>query len=195
MSYSAAERANIKMDHSGEGPLMSLEEAARIEKENTAHLLEKRKLSLIVDLDQTILHATMDPTVGEWMRAKQAFVDGSTTPPPESVNWPALEDVVKFQLPDDYRGTGHTHPNSTWYYVKPRSIFLLKMFNRHSSSLSHHRPGLKRFMSKISEIYEMHVYTMGTRSYANAVCAALDPQGVWFGSRILTRSESGSKLT
>ncbi|PVF99849.1 hypothetical protein CPB86DRAFT_702417 [Serendipita vermifera] len=173
MSYSAAERANIKMDHSGEGPLMSLEEAARIEKENTTHLLEKRKLSLIVDLDQTILHATMDPTVGEWMRAKQAFDGGSTTPPPESVNWPALKDVVKFQLADEYRGAIQTHPNSTWYYVKPR-------------------PGLKRFMSKISELYEMHVYTMGTRSYANAVCAALDPQGVWFGSRILTRSESGS---
>jgi RNA polymerase II subunit A-like phosphatase len=57
------------------------------------------------------------------------------------------------------------------------------------------RPGLTRFMSKLSKLYEMHVYTMGTRSYANAVCAALDPTGAWFGSRVLTRSESGSQYT
>jgi len=49
-------------------------------------------------------------------------------------------------------------------------------------------------MNDLSRLYEMHVYTMGTRSYANAVCAALDPTGKWFSSRILTRSESGSKL-
>ena len=47
-------------------------------------------------------------------------------------------------------------------------------------------------MDKISELYEMHVYTMGTRSYANAICKALDPSGKWFGERVLTRSESGS---
>lgn len=31
-------------------------------------LLEGRRLSLIVDLDQTIIHTTVDPTVGEWMK-------------------------------------------------------------------------------------------------------------------------------
>ena len=50
-------------------------------------------------------------------------------------------------------------------------------------------------MDKISELYEMHVYTMGTRSYANAICKALDPSGKWFGERVLTRNESGSKFT
>lgn len=29
--------------------------------------MKSRKLSLIVDLDQTIIHTTVDPTVGEWM--------------------------------------------------------------------------------------------------------------------------------
>lgn len=48
-------------------------------------------------------------------------------------------------------------------------------------------------MDKISELYEMHVYTMGTRSYANAICKALDPSGKWFGERVLTRNESGSR--
>ena len=41
--------------------------------------------------------------------------------------------------------------------------------------------------------YEMHVYTMGTRAYAEEVCAAIDPGGKIFGNRILSRDESGSK--
>ena len=39
----------------------------------------------------------------------------------------------------------------------------------------------------------MHVYTMGTRAYAEEVCAAIDPDGRIFGGRILSRDESGSK--
>ena len=39
----------------------------------------------------------------------------------------------------------------------------------------------------------MHVYTMGTRAYAEEVCKAIDPDGKFFGGRILSRDESGSK--
>jgi RNA polymerase II subunit A-like phosphatase len=41
--------------------------------------------------------------------------------------------------------------------------------------------------------YEMHVYTMGTRAYAEQVCAAIDPEGKTFGGRLLSRDESGSE--
>jgi len=41
----------------------------------------------------------------------------------------------------------------------------------------------------------MHVYTMGTRAYAEEVCKAIDPDGKFFGGRILSRDESGSKCT
>lgn len=47
----------------------------------------------------------------------------------------------------------------------------------------------------MSTKYEMHVYTMGTRAYAEEVCAAIDPGGVFFGGRILSRDESGSEFT
>jgi hypothetical protein len=39
----------------------------------------------------------------------------------------------------------------------------------------------------------MHVYTMGTRAYAEEVCAAIDPDGKAFGGRVLSRDESGSE--
>jgi len=38
------------------------------------------------------------------------------------------------------------------------------------------------------------VYTMGTRAYAEEVCAAIDPDGSIFGGRLLSRDESGSML-
>jgi len=45
----------------------------------------------------------------------------------------------------------------------------------------------------MSNLYEMHVYTMGTRSYADAICSVIDPTGSTFGGRILSRDESGSE--
>lgn len=47
-------------------------------------------------------------------------------------------------------------------------------------------------MRKTAAKYEMHVYTMGTRAYAEQVCAAIDPDGKIFGGRLLSRDESGS---
>ena len=41
----------------------------------------------------------------------------------------------------------------------------------------------------------MHVYTMGTRTYANAICKVIDPGGKIFGDRILSRDESGSEFS
>lgn len=44
----------------------------------------------------------------------------------------------------------------------------------------------------MSTLFEMHVYTAGSRSYANAVCLGIDPTGQFFNERILSRDESGS---
>lgn len=105
------------MTHSAFGPTVSLEEAQRIERETAEHLLKSRKLSLIVDLDQTIVHATVDPTVGEWIsegevwearqakKASSSKVDSDDSDESSSEsdeecnpNWEALKDVKKFRL-------------------------------------------------------------------------------------------------
>ncbi|TCD66479.1 Carboxy-terminal domain (CTD) phosphatase [Steccherinum ochraceum] len=193
--FSDASRASIQMTHSASGPTVSFEEAQRIERETAEHLLKSRKLSLIVDLDQTIVHATVDPTVGEWIAEGEAWEarhanqngstsNGTTTPPDGSdevnPNWDALKDVKKFKLgPEALGQTGKTGKNHSvesegcMYYIKPR-------------------PGWQHFLSHTASKYEMHVYTMGTRAYAEEVCAAIDPDGKLFGGRILSRDESGS---
>lgn len=133
------------------------QEAARIERQTLKRLLTSRKLSLIVDLDQTLIHATVDPTVGEWMR------DTS------NANYSAVKHVQAFQLEEG----GHLGP--CWYFVKVR-------------------PGLSEFLEEISKMYELHVYTMGTRAYADAVAKIVDPHKKYFGDRVLSRDESGSNF-
>ncbi|BGP31350.1 CTD phosphatase Fcp1 [Rhodotorula toruloides] len=191
--FSDTSRATISMAHDIGGLTVSLEEAHRLEKATTARLLDAKKLSLIVDLDQTIVHATVDPTVGEWLQD------------PKNPNYKALEGVKRFKLVDEspamrnkpkkYRkirikqvdpSKGEEADDESseeeeededdggcWYYIKMR-------------------PGLPDFLKRVAEMYEMHVYTMGTRAYASEVCKVIDPDGGLFGGRILSRDESGS---
>ena len=63
----------------------------------------------------------------------------------------------------------------------------------HIVFLTSSSPGLPEFLQTMANKYEMHVYMMGTRAYAEEVCAAIDPGGKIFGNRILSRDESGSE--
>ncbi|KAF2457598.1 hypothetical protein BDY21DRAFT_285752 [Lineolata rhizophorae] len=151
-----SDRATINMAHGTTALFISQSEAARLEEEAKRRLLSKRKLSLVVDLDQTIIHATVDPTVAEWQKDEN------------NPNHGAVKDVRSFQLVDDGPG-GH----GCWYYIKLR-------------------PGLMQFLRHISELYELHIYTMGTRAYATNIAKIIDPDQKIFGDRILSRDESGS---
>lgn len=122
--YSDSARASIQMTHLAGGPTVSLEEARRLENETAERLLRARKLSLIVDLDQTIVHATVDPTVGEWIAEGEAWeARGDASSPAPNANWDALRDVHKFTLPHD--GPAHYRngeANGAMYYIKPRCV-------------------------------------------------------------------------
>lgn len=148
-------RANVSVAHSNQALRVTRDEAQRNETAAKRRLLESKKLSLVVDLDQTIIHATVDPTVGEWM-------DDETNP-----NHNAVKDVQKFQLTEEQPG------HDCWYYVKMR-------------------PGLLEFLDRISQLYELHIYTMGTRAYAKHIANIVDPQKKIFADRILSRDENGS---
>ena len=151
-----ANRAKIRMIHDNTELTVSEDEATRAEEEVKRRLLTSKRLSLVVDLDQTIIHATVDPTVAEWQKD------------PENPNYEALKDVKAFQLVDDGPGG-----RGTWYYIKMR-------------------PGLKQFLEEVSKLYELHIYTMGTRAYAQHIAELVDPDRKIFGDRILSRDESGS---
>ncbi|KAM0324648.1 hypothetical protein ACHAQA_008039 [Verticillium albo-atrum] len=152
------DRATVNMTHDQTGLMVSNDMAARAEHDAQRRLLRQRKLSLVVDLDQTIIHACIEPTVGEWMND------------PENPNYEAVKDVQKFQLNDEGpRGV----TQGCWYYIKMR-------------------PGLREFLEKVAELYELHVYTMGTRAYALNIAKIVDPQQKLFGNRVISRDENGS---
>ncbi|KAF3898023.1 RNA polymerase II subunit A C-terminal domain phosphatase [Trichophyton interdigitale] len=151
-----SQRAPIRMVHDNSALTVSESEATRVEEDAKRRLLSSRRLSLVVDLDQTIIHATVDPTVAEWQQDK------------DNPNHDAVKDVRCFQLVDDGPGM-----RGCWYYIKLR-------------------PGLEEFLKVISTLYELHIYTMGTRAYAQNVANIVDPDKKIFGDRILSRDESGS---
>ncbi|KAG0054606.1 Carboxy-terminal domain (CTD) phosphatase [Gryganskiella cystojenkinii] len=140
-------KSQVNMTHDATNLTVSQNEAQRLEKETMNRLLEEGKLSLIVDLDQTLIHATVGAAIDEWMNAQGEMP----------------RDIRMFPLPDA----------ATPYYIKLR-------------------PHLEDFLKKISRLYELHIYTMGTRKYADAVANAIDPDGKYFGGRILSRDENSS---
>lgn len=61
-------------------------------------------------------------------------------------------------------------PNSPWYHTRLR-------------------PGTYKFLSSISELYELHICTFGARNYAHTITHILDPKGKLFSHRVLSRDE------
>ncbi|KAF9763424.1 RNA polymerase II subunit A C-terminal domain phosphatase [Nosema granulosis] len=50
------------------------------------------------------------------------------------------------------------------------------------------RPFFRRMLDLIHDKFEIHVYTMGTKRYAEKICRILDPDKIYFGDRIISRS-------
>ncbi|QLL34684.1 hypothetical protein HG536_0H00590 [Torulaspora globosa] len=158
--------ANLAISHTDVNLRVSRKEAADIEKSLKVRLRESKKLVLVVDLDQTVIHCGVDPTIGEWKR------DASNP------NYETLKDVRSFALEEEtilpllYMGP-KPPARKCWYYVKVR-------------------PGLREFFERVAPLYEMHIYTMATRAYALEIAKIIDPDGSLFGDRILSRDENGS---
>lgn len=149
-------RATVNAVHGHTALLVSKAEASKEDEAAKRRLISSKKLSLVVDLDQTIIHATVDPTVAEWQK--------DTNNP----NHDAVKHVRAFQLIDEGPGA-----RGCWYYIKLR-------------------PGLEDFLATIAKSYELHIYTMGTRAYAQNIAKIVDPERKLFADRILSRDESGS---
>ncbi|CAH8328942.1 unnamed protein product [Eruca vesicaria subsp. sativa] len=52
------------------------------------------------------------------------------------------------------------------------------------------RPFVLDFLKEAHKIFNMYVYTMGNRCYAESVLELIDPRRIYFGKRVITREES-----
>ncbi|XP_054461911.1 RNA polymerase II subunit A C-terminal domain phosphatase isoform X2 [Anoplopoma fimbria] len=129
--------ATVSMVHSVPELMVSSEQAEQLGREDQQRLHRNKKLVLMVDLDQTLIHTTEQHC--QRMSNKGIF---------------------HFQLG---RGDPMLHTRL--------------------------RPHCKAFLEKIAKLYELHVFTFGSRLYAHTIAGFLDPEKKLFSHRILSRDE------
>ncbi|KAG2465209.1 CTDP1 phosphatase, partial [Polypterus senegalus] len=129
--------ASVSMVHSVPELMVSSEQAEQLGREDQHRLHRNKKLVLMVDLDQTLIHTTEQHC--QRMSNKGIF---------------------HFQLG---RGEPMLHTRL--------------------------RPHCKDFLEKIAKLYELHVFTFGSRLYAHTIAGFLDPEKKLFSHRILSRDE------
>ncbi|KAL9536685.1 hypothetical protein MBANPS3_012453 [Mucor bainieri] len=129
-----------------------LQEAKQKEKEHLKKLRSDKKLSLIIDLDNTLMHATSLYDVAEWISKQKRSKSNKS---------------------------------------RVKDLFTTSTANNYSFKL---RPGLYSFLTHISTMYELHVYTMGNTAYANTFLDKIDPHRNLFKGKVLTRDGNGCIL-
>ena len=131
------------MFNDGQKYHLSTQEAKALDLKTISRQLQDKKLSLVLDLDHTLLHATAD-------HAAKHMRD---------------TDIFDFQLQDRRDGRLMTH------FVKLR-------------------PGLRNTLTCLSKLYNLYVYTHGTREYALEIAKIIDPENKFFASRIVARDDT-----
>ena len=113
---------------------VSEQEGRQMAIQDSTRLLTQKKLSLVLDLDHTLVHATRDPRAQQF-RAKADDV--------RSLRLPCMEGERQ-------------HPNMTYM--------------QHFAKL---RPKIKEFFEIVQPMFELTVYTAGTRHYAEEITIVL----------------------
>lgn len=112
---------------------VSDEEGRRMAEQDTERLRKQRKLSLVLDLDHTLVHATNDVRARHYLNRLDV----------RTLVLPMLEDPSPQQQ---------------------------NLFMQHLVKL---RPYVKEFLEAALPAFEIGVYTMGTRDYAEQICMLL----------------------
>ncbi|CAA7032378.1 unnamed protein product [Microthlaspi erraticum] len=65
------------------------------------------------------------------------------------------------------------------------NLFMLEFMNM----MTKLRPFVHTFLKEASELFEMYIYTMGDRPYAEQMAKLLDPKREYFGDRVISRDD------
>ncbi|ELR25244.1 FCP1like phosphatase, phosphatase subfamily protein [Acanthamoeba castellanii str. Neff] len=167
---SSDKQATISLIPSQPALTVSRAVAERDAERTAERLTAAKKLSLVLDLDQTLVHATQDAEVETLFGTDAAEAKGGsiTCALPNPPAGP--EDVPAAHL---YRFTLEGNPHK----------FYLKL-----------RPHLEEFLMGVKDLFELHIYTMGSRSYARKVAQIIDPEQKLFRENIVSRDECGNVM-
>ncbi|KAM3178629.1 hypothetical protein ACTXT7_002185 [Hymenolepis weldensis] len=180
-----AASASIPMIHMIPDLHVSESVAAEIALKDEENLLAQRKLALLIDLDQTVLHTTTTPNA---FRYKSFFIL-----PLECyiVKLSANSDLIQC----DQLLLLHKQCSSTVNWCLTNNVH---RFNLAGSEMIYHtrfRPHLTKFLRRMVKLFQMHICTFGNRAYAHQLASILDPKRKYFCQRILSRDECFNPVT
>ena len=185
---------------------ISESEAKSISAASAKKLTEEKKLCLVLDLDHTLLHATDDYRAAKFVADE--IVVGDNDDEKKIDGQAILKTIKNDQKRDDVRTILlpiELPPDQQRQYVqqklqqqaqqtiKPFDMDPLPLQNKNSNSviiMRHYiklRPYIKDFFAQILSMYQLSVYTAGTRAYAEQVAimicrhlvgAILDEEGL-----------------
>ncbi|OMO71922.1 hypothetical protein COLO4_27950 [Corchorus olitorius] len=69
------------------------------------------------------------------------------------------------------------------------SLFMLESMDM----MTKLRPFVHEFLKEASKMFEMYIYTMGSRDYALEMAKLLDPQGNYFNGRVISRDDHNTQ--
>lgn len=145
-----------------------------------ADLKENRKLALVLDIDHTLLHCIMGADKHNRLITPEKF---------------DTEDDNMFVL-NQKTGSFETAP----YVHKAmeahcHTILLSDGSNRPPSPYTVKiRPYLTWMLNELTRLYQITLYTNGTRAYAEAVAAVIDPDNSYFNKRIVARTDMNRRV-
>ncbi|XP_013464179.2 RNA polymerase II C-terminal domain phosphatase-like 4 [Medicago truncatula] len=73
--------------------------------------------------------------------------------------------------------------------ISKGSLFMLE----HVQVMTKLRPFVRTFLKEASEMFEMYIYTMGDRRYSLEMAKLLDPQGLYFKDKVISREDGTQK--
>ncbi len=121
------------------------------------NLLRTRRLSLVLDLDHTLVHASNDP--------RAAAIRGFS---PTDVD---VNSILSFTLgPSNSSSKSRPSTSACTMHVKLR-------------------PHLREFLQRVSKLFELSIYTMGIKSYAEQIARIIDPDNSLFHGRVTSRED------
>lgn len=143
--------ARLPVAYNSEFLSVTRAEAENVSSVTARRLFESKRLSLVLDLDHTLVHATDDARASAILQHSPENLDTSS--------------VASFTL-------GPTTDS------RMTSLMHLKL-----------RPHLNDFLARMASKFELHIYTMGSRPYADQVARLIDPDKSLFSGRITSRED------
>ncbi|KAI5127492.1 RNA polymerase II subunit A C-terminal domain phosphatase [Nematocida parisii] len=216
--------------HNNTSLLLNKKEAERVNEEMYTGTVKSKRLVLLLDLDQTVIHTSASGKFKKYFEALRPYLtqespDTSTPDNETAQSTPEIsgdmtacieESISKeIKMGLDCDKSNNINSNRTRRITdinidqrKRRKLTgsaeLLdiqkkkeRTFNdiREIKIEGHSyyvklRDNLQWFLEEVSKYYEIHIYTMGNKSYACSIAGLLDPTGKLFGSRIISRDDN-----